>query len=212
VVNQCLNQTKVSPKDVRRVAISSVVPELSQNYGRMVRKRFEMDPFFVTAEVIKSLRIAYQPPSAVGPDRLCGAVAGAAKFGVPLIVVDLGTATVFDVVDGERVYLGGAIAPGVATAVHALHTAAALLPAVELSFPDRVIGSTTESAIRSGVLIGGLEMIDGLVARIQVELEKPAAVVATGGFATLLQPHSKTIAHVEPDLVLHGIRIIHDQQ
>ncbi|MBI5059292.1 type III pantothenate kinase [candidate division KSB1 bacterium] len=211
-VNQCLQVAEIRQDRVVRISISSVVPELSQNYARMVRRRFAIEPFFISAESVKSLRISYQPPSAVGSDRLCGAVAGADKYGTPLIVVDLGTATVFDVIDEGGTYLGGAIAPGVSTAASSLHAAAALLPTVELSFPPSVIGTSTESAIRSGVLFGGIDLIDGMVSRIRDALKAPAAVVGTGGFAALLQPQSRTIQHVEPDLVLHGIRIVTDQQ
>jgi type III pantothenate kinase len=212
-VNQCLQYAGVFHESIRRISISSVVPELSQNYARMVRRRFTMEPLFITVDCIRSIKVRYDPPSAVGPDRLCGAAAAVSKYGAPLIVVDLGTATVFDVVSADGTYLGGAIAPGVATAAYALHTSAALLPTVELSFPPSVIGSSTETSIRSGVLFGGLDMIDGLVTRIRAEMgELTAIVVGTGGFATLLQPHSRTIQYIEPDLVLHGIRLVTSQQ
>ena len=195
-----------------RVSISSVVPELTEVYARMIRDRFAVSPLIITAGTVRSLRVAYDPPEAVGADRLCGAVAGFKKLGGPLILVDLGTATVFDVVTAEGTYLGGLIAPGLLTATESLHRAAALLPVVELRFPEHVIGTSTEASIQSGILYGALEMIDGTVERIQRSLPSKAHVIATGGFAGLLKPQSRTIEYVEPDLVLHGIRYITEEQ
>jgi type III pantothenate kinase len=178
----------------------------------MVSERLQLEPLVITSDTVRSLQISYDPPHAVGPDRLCGAVAGFKLMGGPLILVDLGTATVFDFVTADGVYQGGLIAPGLLTAVESLHKSAALLPSVELKFPVEIIGTTTEMAIQSGILYGALEMIDGVVERIQRSLLKPAHVIATGGFAHLLQPHSRVIERVEPDLVLHGIRLITEEQ
>jgi type III pantothenate kinase len=139
-------------------------------------------------------------------------VAAYKQWGGPLILVDMGTATVFDVISEDGVYLGGLIAPGLLTAVESLHRTAALLPVVDLKFPSSVIGASTEEAMQAGIVYGALEMIDGVVERIQRQLPKPAHVVATGGFAALLQPQSRTIQRVEPDLVLHGIRYITEEQ
>jgi len=194
------------------VSIASVVPELTRALVQMVKTRMRTDPLVITADVVKKIRIAYHPPQAVGADRLCGAVAGFNRWKGPLILVDMGTATVFDVVSEDGVYLGGLIAPGLLTAAESLHRAAALLPLVDLKFPSDVIGDSTESSMQSGILYGALEMIDGVVERIQRQISRPAKVVATGGFAVLLQPMSRTITVVEPDLVLHGIRDITEEQ
>ncbi len=194
------------------VGISSVVPELTRAFARMIDARMQLTPLIINHESVRSLKIAYDPPQAVGPDRLCGAVAGFKMVGGPLILVDLGTATVFDVISAEGVYLGGLIAPGLSTAAEALHRAAALLPVVELHFPPQVIGTSTETAIQSGILYGALDMIDGVVERIQKILPVRAHVIATGGFAGLLKAESRTIERVEPDLVLHGIRYVCEEQ
>ena len=194
------------------VSIASVVPELTHAYARMVKQRLNLNPLVIKADTVRSLQVSYDPPEAVGADRLCGAVAGFKLVGGPLILVDLGTATVFDFVTADGVYRGGLIAPGLLTAVESLHRAAALLPAVDLKFPADIVGTTTEAAIQSGILYGALEMIDGIVERIQRSLSEHAHVIATGGFAQLLQPHSRTIERVEPDLVLHGIRLITEEQ
>jgi type III pantothenate kinase len=194
------------------LSIASVVPAVTRIYAAIALSRFSRAALIIDYTHIKSLLVKYDPPTAVGADRLCGAVAALEKFGGPVIIADLGTATVFDAVTAKGDYLGGAIAPGVATAVEALHAAAALLPNVELRFPASVIGATTEAAIQSGILYGALDMIDGIVSRMKHELGGTATVVATGGFAELLKPYSRTIQHVVPNLVLDGIRLISNRQ
>jgi len=197
---------------VSSISIASVVPELTLAYVQMSFKRLNIQALIISDKTVHSLGIQYDPPSSVGADRLCGAVAAFAKFGGPLIVVDLGTATVFDVVSADGVYVGGLIAPGLLTALESLHSRAALLPRVDPVFPDIVIGSDTVSAIQSGILNGTVEMVNGLVARISQELSKSVTVVATGGFASLLKPHCSAMQYLEPDLVLEGIRLITDEQ
>jgi type III pantothenate kinase len=194
------------------VSISSVVPDLTLAYAQMFESRVGVHPLVITYEAVHSLRIDYDPPCSVGPDRLCGAVAGFSKYGGPLVIVDLGTATVFDVITRDGVYSGGIISPGIMTAIESLHSATALLPRVELRFPDSIVGRTTEAAIQSGVLFGTIEMVDGMIRRIREAGHQDAKVIATGGLATLLSPRSATIQFVEPDLVLDGIRLITAQQ
>jgi type III pantothenate kinase len=207
-LRQFLLAANVAISEHEKIAIASVVPGLTDACVQMARQRFHSEPFVVTVDKVKSLRINYDPPTAVGADRLCGAVAAFLRFGGPLIMVDLGTATVFDVVTADAVYVGGLIAPGLLTSMESLHTGTALLPRVELKFPERIVGRTTEASIQSGILNGSVEMIDGLVRRIQCELGDNTIVVATGGFAEMVSSRSKTIAHVVPDLVLEGIRLI----
>jgi type III pantothenate kinase len=197
---------------INAVAISSVVPDLTFIYSNLARDRLRITPVVITSSNVPGLRVVYDPPESVGADRLCGAVAGFEKYGGPLILLDMGTATVFDVISADGDYLGGLIAPGLLTAVDSLHHAAAQLPKVDLEFPESVIGSSTKTSIQSGVLYGAIEMIDGLVERIQSELPVRAKVVATGGFAKLLKSHSRSIEYLEPNLVLEGIRIIAERQ
>lgn len=194
------------------VSIASVVPELTFAYGRMSAERLGIHPLIITADCVRSMRVDYDPPSSVGADRLCGAVAAFAKYGAPLVVVDVGTATVFDVVSEDGVYRGGIIAPGLQTGIEALHGKAALLPRVETVFPSSVVGRNTEEAIQSGVLYGAAVMIDGILERIERELGSPITVVATGGFAEILQSHCRRMETIEPNLVLEGIRLVTDQQ
>jgi type III pantothenate kinase len=194
------------------VAISSVVPELTLAYAQMSQSRLLVPALVINHSVVRSLTIDYNPPDSVGADRLCGAVAAFARFGGPLVVVDLGTATVFDVVSESAVYCGGVIAPGLQTAMESLHSRTALLPRVELAVPDHVIGTTTKEAIQSGLLYGAIDMINGMLRRIETQLGKSPVVVGTGGFAEMLKPHCPALQHVDPDLVLEGIRLISEQQ
>jgi type III pantothenate kinase len=206
LLDATLRRADYRNKQIEQIAISSVVPGLTECMAKSSRE-IGFDPQVIGVNHIKSVRIAYDPPNAVGPDRLCGVAAAIHKYGAPVVIVDLGTATVIDVVDNERVYRGGIIAPGVATASESLHQNAALLPKVDLAFPEKVIGANTVHAIQSGILYGSLAMIDGLISRIHSEVGD-ATVVATGGFAALLEGRSTTIAHVERQLVLDGVRIL----
>ncbi|MBI4187750.1 MAG: type III pantothenate kinase, partial [Chloroflexi bacterium] len=130
-------------------------------------------------------------------------------YGGPVIVIDLGTATVFGIVSKEGDYIGGIIATGIATAAEALFTRTAQLPRVDLAPPKRVIGTNTVSAIQSGIIYGYASLVDGMLARIQKELGEKALVVATGGYAPLIAKEAKSIDKVNPDLTLVGLRLIY---
>ncbi|MBK6767198.1 MAG: type III pantothenate kinase [bacterium] len=201
-----LRRAEFPDRKVDTCGIASVVPALTREVAKALGTLC-LSPVQVVHEHLKSVQITYDPPSAVGPDRICGVATAVKTYGAPVIVVDLGTATVVDVVDADRVYRGGIIAPGVATAAESLNQLAALLPRVDLAFPPSVIGTNTVNAIQSGVLHGALAMIDGLVDRIHGEIGS-APVVATGGFAGMIQSRSKTITCVDQHLVLEGIRLL----
>jgi type III pantothenate kinase len=147
-------------------------------------------------------------PAAVGADRVVNAVALKNLYGCPGVVVDFGTATSFDVVDEAGVYLGGAIAPGIAGSLDSLVKAAAKLPKIELSWPGSVIGRDTVSAMQVGTVVGYVAMVDGLLERIAGELGELKHVVATGGLGGLISQHSRIITEYEPHLTLQGIRLI----
>ncbi|MBN2104954.1 type III pantothenate kinase [bacterium] len=192
------------------IIISSVVPSLTAVFKQMVSEYLDLEPIIVTSEIDTGVKIQYDMPEHVGSDRICNAVAGSLLYGIPLIVVDLGTATTFDVVSAERVYLGGVIALGLMGASSELHRVAAKLPRVDLVFPKEVVGKTTEKSIQSGLLWGMVALIDGMVTKIKYEMNwKQAYVVGTGGLASLIAEHSKTIQHVNPVLTLEGMRLIY---
>ena len=154
--------------------------------------------------------ILYDNPREVGPDRIADAVGAYDLYPGASIVVDLGTATVFDVISAKGEYLGGAIAPGVAISLDALYSHAAALRSVELVRPRSVIGRSMVESIQSGVLYGFAAQVDGMIERILEELGE-ATVIATGGLAGLIAPHTKHVQHVEPWLTLHGLRIVHER-
>jgi type III pantothenate kinase len=196
---------------VRAMAISSSVPLVTTQLRRMANRWFaDLDVTVLGPGTKSGMAILYDNPREVGADRIANSVGAYDLYPGPSIVVDLGTATTFDVISARGEYLGGAIAPGVAISLEALYTHAAALRSVELVAPRSVIGRSTVESIQSGVLYGFAAQVDGVVERIGAELEG-AAVIATGGLAGLIAPHTRSIQHVEPWLTLHGLRIVHER-
>jgi type III pantothenate kinase len=169
----------------------------------------------VSASLDLGIAIRYENPQSVGADRICNAIAGFKKYGGPLIIIDFGTATTFDVVASNGDYLGGVIAPGIETSAVDLHRRAAKLPKVELHLPRSVIGADTVSSMQSGILWGAVDAAIGMVERIQLELiqreSKKGIVIATGGFSEFVSQHARVIQHTESSLVLDGIRLIYER-
>ncbi len=198
----------IAPADLTEAGISSVVPDLTEVYVSMVRDFLHLEPVVIDSSLDLGIQIQYRDPRSVGADRLCNAVAGFCKFGGPLIVIDFGTATTFDVVDRKGNYLGGTIMLGLESAAQELHRRAARLPKIELRFPERVIGRDTESSMQAGILFGTVEAVEGMVRRINLELGEKAKVIATGGLSGTVARQTKAIDGSEPTLVLDGIRLI----
>jgi type III pantothenate kinase len=189
------------------VAITSGVAHLTAALRHMVAKNLDVDPVVVGPGVKTGLSIRYDNPREVGADRIANGAAVFDLYGGPSIVVDFGTATTLDAVSGNCEYLGGSISPGVEVSLDALVGKAAALSAVELTEPRNVIGKNTGESIRSGVLYGYAAQVDGLVARFQEEIGE-CTVIATGGLAGMIAPHTKVVDEVEPWLTLHGLRLI----
>ena len=147
----------------------------------------------------------------MGADRIVNGVAAFAAYGGPVIVVDFGTATTFDVVTRKGEYVGGVICPGVGISADALFQRAARLPRIDVRKPSRVVGRTTVGAMESGLFYGYVGMVEGLVRRMTDELGGQTLVVATGGLAQVISPEIPLIRHVDPDLTLHGLRIVWDR-
>lgn len=211
VVDSLFNLEKLKQDKIQGVAISSVVPELSRIYRRMVEKYLSIKPLYITSELILGLNILYQDPYSVGADRICNAVAGKMKYGNPLIILDFGTATTFDCITKKGDYLGGVICPGIESAATILHQKAAKLPKIELIFPPKVIGTNTEESMQSGIMYGSVEMIEGLLRRIKKELSGKPIVVATGGLSHRIAKRTKAIDVVDENLNLEGIFQIYKQ-
>ena len=190
------------------ICLSSTVPRLIREYEHLA-ERWAKAPLLVLGPGVSTgIAIRYDDPREVGPDRIANAVAARERFGAPVVVVDFGTSTNFDVVSPQGEYLGGVLAPGIETSMDALFARAARLVKVDYTEPERVIGKTTESALRSGLVYGFAGQVDGIADAIRGELGVEAKVVATGGLAELIAPHSRTISAVEPFLTLDGLRLV----
>lgn len=206
-----LKSVKEGPKGVKDVAISSVVPALTQNLSEVSRSVFDCKPLWVTHETAK-IPLRVDTPEEVGADRLCNAVAAWEKFKKPTIVVDFGTATTLDIITAKGEYGGGAIVPGIETANLSLASACAKLSKVKIQKPKRVVGRNTEECIQAGLYYGYIGMVDHLVRLSEEEEKVKMKVVATGGLANFIAKESKTIEAVEPHLTLEGIYYIWKKQ
>jgi len=204
-----LQNRSIQTSDIKNAALCSVVPPLTVTFQQLFQRYFDISPLVVAAGVKTGVRILMDNPREVGADRIVNAAAAHHLYEGPVIIADLGTATTFDTVSRGGDYLGGAIAPGIGTAVEALFLRAAKLPRVELIPPKRAIGTDSITAMQSGIIFGYVGLVEGLVARIQEELDEKAMVVATGGFAEIIANETKVIDTVNPDLTLIGLRLIH---
>ncbi|HEX7175545.1 MAG TPA: type III pantothenate kinase [Pyrinomonadaceae bacterium] len=203
-------------KAITGVCIASVVPPLNFTLKRMSEDYFHLTPLFIDHGTDAGLEILYEPPSDVGADRIVDAVAALSKYGAPCIVVDFGTATTFDAINGRGQYLGGVITPGITISSDALFARAARLPRVEIRRPERVIGSSTVGSIQSGLYYGYAGLVDGILRRMIDELRGEGSaegervrVVATGGLAPLIATASELIETVDDTLTLDGLRLIY---
>ncbi len=189
--------------------ISSVVPTISGELRRFFRERLNLDPIFVAPGIKTGLPILYDPPTAVGADRIANAVGGKAKYGTPLIIVDFGTAITFDVLSHRGEYLGGLIFPGIKTSSQALYARAAKLPQVEFKEKKGAIGRNTADSIEKGLFLGFKSMVDGTIRAIKEEVGD-CSVVGTGGEGGEISRASQEIQFYDENLTLHGLRIIYE--
>jgi type III pantothenate kinase len=192
-------------------AIASVVPPLTEQWRLVTSRHTVNKPLILDNTVDTGLPIKYSNPSEIGADRLADAIAAIEWYGTPVIVVDFGTATNIEVIDASGAFVGGVIAPGLATSAEALFNAAARLAKTSIEVPPAVIGTTTKEAVQSGLTFGEIDRIDGLIKRIFEQLGYPATVVATGGLSARVVKLSRTINKVNDNLTLEGLRLIYQR-
>ncbi len=209
ILNHLLPLKDISLSDITAVALCSVVPPLTDTFVEVSRSYFHIEPLVAGTGVKSGIRILYDTPRDVGADRIADAAAALNLYGGPVIVVDFGTATVFDGISKDGEYLGGAIAPGISVAADALFHSTSQLRRVELHPPDTAIGRNTVHALQSGLVLGYTELVKGMVSRFDSEMGGGCKVVATGGLATLFEQHVDIFDAVDPNLTLSGLRIIH---
>src|SRR5579871_5999712 len=198
----------IDPEEVSECALVSTVPTLTQTFVELIRNYFHTNPLVVTGGIRTGLRILYDNPRDVGPDRVVDAVAAIRMYGKPLIIVDCGTATVFDAITREGDYAGGAIAPGIGISAEALFSKASRLYHVELEKPRSAIGKNTVHSLQSGIMFGYVGLVEGIVDRFQRELGGGAHVVGTGGYAATIARETQVIDVVNTELTLIGLRLV----
>jgi type III pantothenate kinase len=209
LISDLCDRHEVRQSEISGIVIASVVPPLTGTLITMVTQYFGRVPLLFEPAVNGGIPILIDNPSEVGADRVVNSIAAFALYGkgLPLIVVDFGTATTFDAVSAKGEYLGGIICPGPQVSADALFQRAAKLPRIEVRKPPRAIGTNTVAAMQSGTFWGYVDMVEGLVRRMKDELGGAATVIATGGLASMVAPESKLIEHVDPELTLQGLRL-----
>ncbi|UCH42235.1 MAG: type III pantothenate kinase [Dehalococcoidales bacterium] len=209
LLSNLLRHHGMGATDINEIAICSTVSPLTPTFLELCQKYFNITPFVVGAGVKTGVSIHMDNPREVGPDRIANAAAAHHLYSGPTIIVDVGTATTFDVISKDGAFMGGAIATGINTAAEALFRRTAALPRVELVAPKRAIGTNTITAMQSGIIFGFVGLIEGMVNRMWKELGEKPTVVATGGYAHLMAKETTMIDTLEPNITLIGLRLIY---
>lgn len=204
---QLFTSERISPREVRSVAIASVVPKLDATFEAICERRFGVKPAFLEAHRQRLMPVRTERPAEVGADLIAMAIGGRARYGTPLIIISYGTATVFMAIDAAGEYSGVAIAPGIQISIDALVGRAAKLPQIALDAPQSALGKNTIEALQAGFIFGFAGQSEALIARMREEMGVAARVVATGGLANVIAPHCSSIERVDPHLSLEGLRL-----
>lgn len=209
-IHMYYNFLGLQTSDTDAVIIASVVPPVMYTLINAIRKYIGVRPLIVGKDVDTGLKNLYDNPKEVGIDRLVNAVSAVQKYGSPLIIIDIGTAMTFDVIDADGAYRGGAIFPGLKVAMEALFQKASKLPRVDIVRPEKAIGTNTVMSMQSGAVRGYAGAIQGIVREMQEEMGGKCNVVATGGMGRMMAEYCDTITHVDANLTLTGLRMIYE--
>ena len=200
-----LKNKKLSVDIINDVIISSVVPPLTNVFFEVSEKYLSMEPLIVGSGIKTGVKIVYDAPRDVGADRIADAAAIIKLYSKPAIVVDFGTATVFDAISEDSQYIGGAIVPGISVSADALYHGTSQLRRVDLNIPKTVVGKNTIHALQSGLIFGHISMVEGMIKRLKAELGGDPIVVATGGFSELVNKNTDVFDYVDLNLTLSGL-------
>lgn len=211
LLGQMLSLRGFDARSVAAAIVASVVPPLTDVMVEAIRHAFAREPVVVGPGTKTGIAVKYESPRDVGADRVVNAVAAFERFHSGVIVVDFGTATTFDCVSPKAEYLGGVIVPGVQVSLDGLLARAAKLSRIEVAAPPRVVGRNTTHSLQSGIVHGYAALVDGLVGKLERELEFPCQIIATGGLARLIAPFTERLTAVDENLTLDGLRILHER-
>ena len=198
---------------ITNIAISSVVPDLTDYYKNYFKKVCDINPFLVNHENC-GITLDVNIPEEVGSDRICNAIGTKEKYRFPSIIIDFGSATTYDILDNNGNFIGGAIDPGIDVSAHYLIKKAALLDKVTFKFPSNVIGKNTENNLQSGIMYGGLDAVEGMIQRVKHEMswKNNINIILTGGFSSLISPRMKTKHILDKTITLYGLKLILENQ
>lgn len=208
ILEPVLQMQGTSLRDVTAVVLSSVVPPVTRWLSVLAKHRLNVEPIVVGAHLELGMPIDADNPAEVGADRIVNSLAALERYGAPVIAIDFGTALNFDVVDHRGHYLGGSLAPGLIIALEAMTSRAARLFSVDLVPPPHAIGTNTIHAIQSGLVLGYISLVEGMITRLRAELEGDPKIVVTGGYAELFAKNSDVIDAFDPNLTIDGLRLV----
>ena len=207
-----LRENGIEKTQIKGVAISSVVPNIMYSFVNGIIKYFKLDPLVIQPGVKTGIAIKTENPKEVGADRIVDAVGAYYRYGGPLIVIDFGTATTFDVVDEEGSFIAAVTTPGIKITLQALISGAAKLPEIEIQKPASILAKNTVTSMQAGLVYGYIGQVEYIVGEIKRELNLPdMKVIATGGLSSVIKPHTKVIDHFDRDLTLRGLKMIYDR-
>lgn len=212
MLKELVERQGILSRDINAVIIASVVPDIMHSLGSAMIKYFGIKPIIVSAGIKTGIRIVTENPKQVGADRIVNAVAAYTLYGGPVIVIDFGTATTYDIVGPEATFEGAVIAPGIRTSAQAMWGQAAMLPAIEIKKPGTILAKETVSSMQAGIVFGQIGQVEYIVDRIRRESGyTDAKVVASGGLGNIIAKETKVIDVYDPQLTLKGLRIIYEK-